>query len=250
MKVWPLVVRAHGFLRARFPRVYRVLEPLRDRFVELEPASWKFSRIHQSKGFGGQESVSGSGSSLASTEAIRGALPSLLRELEVRRLLDAPCGDWNWMRHVDLEGIDYCGVDIVPGLIEENRSRYAGPAVRFLRRDILRDALPEADLILSRDCFIHLSDRQILTALANFESSGARFLLTSSYSKIERNEDLGSRRFRAVNLELPPFDFPPPLRCLPDHSPGLFLGLWTLADLSRSVAQPAPRGGSEPQPVE
>ena len=39
-------------------------------------------------------------------------------------LLDAPCGDFNWMRHVPLGGVSYTGADVVPELIARNRRDY------------------------------------------------------------------------------------------------------------------------------
>jgi hypothetical protein len=38
-------------------------------------------------------------------------------------LLDIPCGDFNWMKLLNL-GVDYIGADIVGELIAENRRRF------------------------------------------------------------------------------------------------------------------------------
>ena len=53
-------------------------------------------------GWQSPESKSGGSSTLSATAAIRAALPRLLSDLGVAVLIDAPCGDFNWMRHVDL----------------------------------------------------------------------------------------------------------------------------------------------------
>jgi len=45
---------------------------------------------------GGHETVSGSGSTIVHTERIRSEIPSLFKHLSVTRMLDAPCGDYNW----------------------------------------------------------------------------------------------------------------------------------------------------------
>src|SRR4051794_37916315 len=44
---------------------------------------------------------SGVGSDLEATRAVSVALPGLVESLSVRRMLDIPCGDFLWMRHVD-----------------------------------------------------------------------------------------------------------------------------------------------------
>jgi len=44
-----------------------------------------------------------------------------LQSLQIKTLLDAPCGDGNWINKVDLSGITYIGADIVPEIIETNK---------------------------------------------------------------------------------------------------------------------------------
>ena len=87
------------------------------------------------------ESVSGAGSSLQATERLRAVLPHVLREFEVRTLLDAPCGDWNWMSHVDLPVERYIGGDIVRALVDENRLRHGSPERDFRVIDLCVDPL-------------------------------------------------------------------------------------------------------------
>jgi len=71
----------------------------------------------------GDESVSGPGSSLVHTAEIRQRLPMLLADLGVRSLLDAACGDLNWIKHVAL-GVDkYIGVDILSAVVAQNKER-------------------------------------------------------------------------------------------------------------------------------
>lgn len=47
---------------------------------------------------GDREMISGSGSDLVQTAAIARAIPELIKELKVKTMLDAPCGDFYWMR--------------------------------------------------------------------------------------------------------------------------------------------------------
>src|SRR4029077_7259276 len=56
-----------------------------------------FADIYHGNLWGEPESVSGPGSSLAETAALRRELPDLLAALGVRTLLDAPCGDCHWI---------------------------------------------------------------------------------------------------------------------------------------------------------
>src|SRR5579885_1138281 len=63
-----------------------------------------FSEIYRSNQWGASESVSGLGSELSATERVREELPKIVREFGVRSMLDIPCGDFHWMRQVDLSG--------------------------------------------------------------------------------------------------------------------------------------------------
>ena len=82
-----------------------------------------FRDIYARNSWGSNESVSGPGSELGFTSGLQVELAKMLRELGVQSLADAPCGDFNWMRCVDLAGIRYLGVDIVAELIEMNRKQ-------------------------------------------------------------------------------------------------------------------------------
>lgn len=186
----------------------------------------------------GDESLSGPGSSLGQTEAIRAQLPPLLRELGVRSLLDAPCGDFNWMKAVAFEVEEYVGVDILFDQIEQNRQRYGGPSRCFLRLDILRDELPAADCILCRDCLVHLSFEDVFRALCNFKRSGARYLVMTTFTAHRPNQDTTLGRWRPLNFELAPFNLPAPRRLINERcseTGGIYadkcLGLWGFADL-------------------
>jgi hypothetical protein len=58
------------------------------------------------------------------TETIRQTLPALLAELRVESMLDLPCGDFNWMKQVELPVSRYIGADIVEPLIAKNQGQY------------------------------------------------------------------------------------------------------------------------------
>lgn len=52
----------------------------------------------------GKESLSGTGSDLSQTRIIAAEIPLLLKELNIHSMIDIPCGDFNWMKTVPLEG--------------------------------------------------------------------------------------------------------------------------------------------------
>jgi hypothetical protein len=214
----------------------------RDNFAGLDLAA-RFERILDTNLWGAPTSVSGLGSEDLATAAIREALPLLLARLGARVLCDAPCGDAGWIGGCKLD-VDYLGIDIVPALIAANNRRVAQGelAGRFLTADITRDELPRADLVLCRDCLVHLSFANIDRAVARFRASGAQWLLTTTFPEWEANADCEDGDWRALNFERPPFNWPAPRelineRC--DEGEGGWrdksLGLWLLGDLPEPV---------------
>jgi hypothetical protein len=185
-------------------------ENFQSRRAELTslPLAGRFERIFATN-LWGSTSRSGIGSELASTAGLREQLPEFLRRLGIRTLLDVPCGDFSWLSTVDL-GVDYVGADIVPRILEDNARRFTGPRHRFVCLDLTTDPLPAADLVLCRDCLVHLSFRNVFSALANVRRSGARYLLTTTFLEHEVNVDIEDGDWRLLNLERPPFSLPPP----------------------------------------
>jgi SAM-dependent methyltransferase len=181
------------------------------------------------------ETVSGPGSSLERTGAIRRALPALFAELAVRRVIDAGCGDFHWFQTLDVELESYIGIDVVEALVVANRLRHAAPRRRFVSLDIISDPLPPADLILCRDCLVHLKNGQVGAALRNFRRSGSRYLLATTFTGDHPNHDIPLGGWRPLNLERNPFRLGPPLQLISERDcvedvryADKTLGLWTL----------------------
>jgi SAM-dependent methyltransferase len=174
----------------------------------------RFARMYETNLWAGTESRSGAGSGMAATVRVRAELPGLLRQLGVRRLLDVPCGDFHWMSHVDLAGIDYVGGDIVEAIIAENQARYGREGRRFVHVDLTAGPLPAADAVLCRDCLVHLSFTNIARALRAIQESGARYLIATTFLEQLANTDIADGDWRPLNLERAPFHLPAPVAVL------------------------------------
>jgi SAM-dependent methyltransferase len=203
----------------------------------------RFARIYQTNLWFDAESRSGAGSSLDSTAQLRDALPPVLRRLNTRRLLDVPCGDFNWMSYVDLTGIDYIGGDIVEPLIDANRQRYGSPARRFLKVDVIKGPLPDADVILCRDCLVHFSFANIVAAFRTMKTSGAEYVLTTTFPGRKANKDIIDGDWRPLDLEASPFLLPAPVDVIVEgctEEGGAYadkaLAVWRIPDLPTQLA--------------
>lgn len=200
-----------------------MIEKIRSKIIHLsyrfKSRKRKFTNIYKTGGFSGDKyPLSGIGSSIEETHTIRLEIPKIIEEVNVQILLDAPCGDFFWMQHVQLEGVKYFGADIVPMIIKRNIDHYANENRFFFVADIVQDNLPLVDLILSRDCFIHLSNKDTIKTIKNFKRSGSRYLLTNTYINLFENKDLVSGRgWRPINLNLSPFGLPEPLKLINEN---------------------------------
>ena len=183
-----------------------------ERATELEKLGLqeRFERIYSTNLWSDPDSRSGVGSTLDSTAVLRAELPNALRELSARVLLDVPCGDFTWMKRVDLSGIDYIGGDIVPSIIEENQRLHTTETRSFVHLDLTRDKLPDADVLLCRDCLVHLSYANIQAVFANIARSNIRFVLMTSFPGRGGNYDVADGDWRALDFQAPPFALPAP----------------------------------------
>ena len=208
---------------------------LHRRLLQFRSNRRVFTEIYENHLWGAGETVSGDGSTLESSASLRDTLPRLLAELGAESLLDAGCGDFNWMKTVNLNGVRYIGIDVVEPLIRRNVELYGSESRTFLVADITKDWLLNADIALCRHCLIHLSNHQVCLALRNLKNIGAKYLLATTFPVVTSNADIWPGSFRPINLEIQPFNLPKPLRILHDSrvtDRSSVLALWSLADIS------------------
>jgi hypothetical protein len=202
-----------------------------------ESARDVFLRIYRDNVWGSLDSRSGEGSDLVQTEAVRRELPLMIKELSLKSMLDIPCGDLYWMKEMIIN-IDYIGADVVPEIIDRNHELYANGRRSFVVLDITKDELPTVDLIFSRDLLVHLSFMDIFSALRTVKHSGAIYLLTTTFCERDSNIDIQTGKWRPLNLQKSPFNFPEPERIINENcteGSGIWsdkcLGLWRISEL-------------------
>lgn len=214
----------------RYPVRYMVTYRKRRQIFASGSVQDAFKTIYELNWWGSPESRSGTGSTLAYTANLRRLLPELVSRFQVKTIYDAPCGDFNWMRHIlpSLD-VDYLGADIVPPLIEENSNRFSGSNCRFVVANIISDRIPNVDLWICRDCLFHFSYRDIYLTLSNFARSETAYLLTTTYVNETgfANTDIRTGDARPIDLFAPPF-------CLP-RSPLFVVDDWAAPELPRQM---------------
>ncbi len=220
------------------PGARALLGFIRAKSLQRRSAEDVFTSIYQRNGWSGRQSVSGRGSDDDQTGEIVSALPGLLEKHSVKKMLDIPCGDFHWMDLVALDGVSYVGADIVKDLIEKNVGLFGTEHISFQQLDLRKSDLPHVDLILCRDCLVHLSFADIHEALENIKRSGASFLLTTTFDDRKENRDIATGNWRPLNFRLAPFNFPAPLESIDEkctEGNGNFadkrLALWNLNEI-------------------
>jgi hypothetical protein len=202
----------------------------------LDSVEKVFTYIYKTNYWTSQESISGPGSELRVTHKMRKDLSALIKRFGITSIADAPCGDLNWMKHVDIGTCRYIGIDIVQELIENNIKTF-GNTREFRHLNLLENVIEKVDLIICRDMLAHLTYEQIFTALRNFKQSGSKYILVTTNVVAPENSDITKEGgWRRLNLELPPFNFPRPLAMIEEDVPfeferGKHLALWFLDDL-------------------
>lgn len=197
-------------------------------------ATCDFDVIFEQNVWLGEESRSGTGSSLEATEVVRKEIPQVISSLGAHKFLDVPCGDCNWISHLDWRDVDYLGVDISQKAVDHNRVKY--PHLRFTCLDLRIDTLPTSDLVFCRDCLGHLSLADCWSAIHNIRRSGSTYLLTTTFQKKHNRDKVTGSDWTPRSLCEPPFNFPEPLRLISENhdQPGFTdksLGLWRISDL-------------------
>ncbi|MFD1064144.1 class I SAM-dependent methyltransferase [Winogradskyella litorisediminis] len=196
-----------------------------------------FNAIADENFWSSEESVSGPGSELQHTQTLIAELNSLFEEYKISTVLDLPCGDFNWMRKVDLSNINYLGADIVEDIIEENKLKYQSEYIEFEMMDIITSNLGKHDLVLVRDCLVHFSYVNIVKTIKNLKRSGSKYLLTTTFPGIDSNKDIVSGEWRPLNFAIYPFFFPKPIELLNENYQGKekykskSMALWEINDL-------------------
>jgi O-antigen/teichoic acid export membrane protein len=164
-------------------------------------------------------SRSGRGSDFETTEKIRASLSNFIKENKIKSILDIPCGDFYWMPLIDLDNISYFGADIVDDLIKLNEKKFKEPNLKFLKLDIIQDELPEVDLIFSRDCLVHLDDKEIFSTISNIRKTKANYFATTIFEEqFDNNKSKLSDNWRPINLTKDPFNLGNPDFILDDSN--------------------------------
>lgn len=117
------------------------------------------------------ETPCGYGSKLEATVEQREWLAKVFAKFEITSIADIGAGDLNWIKHMDLTGINYQAYDLV----------VRDPSVT--RFDLLQEVPPKVDCILLLWVLNHMEFDDCRKALQNIRASGAKYLIMTDRPK-------------------------------------------------------------------
>jgi SAM-dependent methyltransferase len=176
-----------------------------------------FTNIYESNQWGGQkgEYFSGTGSDEYNACLYSEVVKKFIKDKNIKKVLDLGCGDFTVGSKLQVEGVEYLGIDIVKKLVEKNRQEYGNTNVQFKCLDIISDELPDSEMCLIRQVLQHLSNGQISSILEKAKKY-KYILITEHYPFIDKDiipnkdkvhgYDIRLYYNSAVYLDLPPFN--------------------------------------------
>jgi SAM-dependent methyltransferase len=169
-----------------------------------------FNRIYAEGSWGKDvtgKGTSGSGSTVEITREYRAYIEDFMKRHAVMSVVDAGCGDWSFSSAIDWGDASYLGVDIASDVIETVRKKHQTGKITFQVGDIT-EALPAADLLISKDVLQHLSNELVHKFIKNNLRKGKYrwVILTNDRSSRPQNLDTVPGGYRAINLAAAPFE--------------------------------------------
>lgn len=155
---------------------------------------------------------SGSGSDPINALPYMMTLQTFLVKNNIKSVVDLGCGDWQFSRYIDWDGIDYTGIDCVPEVINTVTTHYNNH--KFMCLDFTEevDKIPSADMCILKDVIQHWPDELLTKFLHSIiDKKLFKYILITNCSYQEkdyRNCKIGA--FVPVSPKLKPLsDFNP-----------------------------------------
>lgn len=157
-----------------------------------------FKNIYLSKKWGDPDKLgiitdnnpyfSGTGSYTTPADEYVNFIIDFVKKNNISSILDIGCGDFSIGNRItsELPGVLYLGVDIFDEIIDFNKKKYGTNNIDFKKIDTTLNKVPNAELLLIREVFQHLSNNSI-----------------SKIIKIQFNDF----KFKLITECIPPKDF-------------------------------------------
>jgi 2-polyprenyl-3-methyl-5-hydroxy-6-metoxy-1,4-benzoquinol methylase len=137
----------------------------------------------------------------------------------IQSIIDIGCGDWQYMRNVDLNEFKYIGVDCVKDIVTYNSRVFGKKNIEFIQNDCLDvTGLPNGDLYIIKDVLQHWTTEHVTNFLRDcIAQRKCRFIvIVNDYQQDSAGHDVkhigDTRPLNAQMLPLKAFD-PEIIKC-------------------------------------
>jgi SAM-dependent methyltransferase len=130
---------------------------------------------------------SGPGSTIEATRECVRFLDSVIRERDVRSILDVSCGNMRWQKLlIDMHpNVKFIGLDVSKTVIEENRRNFPGLKFECVNSaSAVSGRLPKADLVICRHTMMHLALEDAVNMLRNVTDSASKCVCVTTHDTV------------------------------------------------------------------
>ena len=156
-------------LRDTLRSIYLWWRERKFRYLKNQALEEIFTDIYHKNAWGGEpgQFYSGTGTHNPNTAIYVENVVRLIKERDIKSILDIGCGDFTIMQRVTAAAptVQYLGVDLVSSMIENHRQKFQNDRVQFSVLNAVSDPLPPADLVTIRQVLQHLSNAHIQVIL-------------------------------------------------------------------------------------
>ena len=148
-------------------------------------------------------------------------LQSYIQENNIKSIVDLGCGDWQYMQILDLNNINYLGIDAAATVIDSNSINFSSQNISFKIFTSYSD-IPDADMLICKDVMQHLSNEEvfnILEILPRFNQSvitnDIAYGFSAKHQLLQRlrkpwtsllNRNIKTGDYRPIDISKPPFN--------------------------------------------
>ena len=174
----------------------------------LRDVAEEFSKIYKNNIW---KQGSGVGSSPEVTVEYRKTLINLIKEKNIKTVIDYGCGDWQFSRFIPWESLvdQYTGVDVVDFLINDLNKTFSTKTIGFQLRNS-NWSFTDSDLIICKDVLQHVPNNMVKQLLNEMKEHSKYILLTNDVrgpkDDIACNTDCTIGDWRPLDFSLAPWN--------------------------------------------
>jgi hypothetical protein len=132
-------------------------------------------------------------------------LQNFLKTNNIKSVVDAGCGNFDFSQKIDWHGIHYIEYDVFKSIVKENCIKSSNKTYNFIHDDITTIDLPSADLLLCKDVLQHLPNKDVIRFLKQC-SKFKHCLITNDIGSHKMNKNIKAGEYRPIDLTQKPFN--------------------------------------------